>query len=69
MTDAVSSSPQRLFGIVPARTGRSAVEWPTVGLAVVIFGGFLALTLAYAMLPTLAVVPAAAWLIAWHSSL
>lgn len=48
---------------------RAAVEWPTVALAAVIFGGFVALTLTASSLPTLLVLPLAAWLIAWHSSL
>lgn len=50
-----------------ARIG--AVEWPTVALAVAIFGGWTALTLSAAALPALVVLPLGAWLIAWHSSL
>ena len=46
-----------------------AVEWPTAALAVLIYGGWMGLTYAFAMLPLVVSVPAAAWLIAWHSSL
>ncbi len=46
-----------------------AVEWPTVALAGAIHGGWAALTLAFTALPLVLSAPAAAWLIAWHSSL
>lgn len=51
---------------IPAR---ALVEWPTLGLTLCIFGGWIALTLAHHALPAALVLPAAAWLIAWHSSL
>lgn len=50
---------------IPARR----VEWPTVILAVAIYGGFLALTFWWQSLPILAVVLAGGWLIAWQGSL
>ncbi len=45
------------------------VEWPTVALAVLIYGGWLALTAFHAALPTPLLVAAGAWLVAWHGSL
>ncbi len=45
------------------------IEWPTVILASVIHGGWLALTYATPTLPWWIASPAGAWLIAWHSSL
>jgi fatty acid desaturase len=48
---------------------RRAVEWPTVALAAVIYGGWAALTFFHAALPTWFVIVLGAWLIAWHSSL
>ncbi|OWV78542.1 fatty acid desaturase [Rhizobium sp. N122] len=44
-------------------------EWPTVILAIVIHGGFLALTWWWQSLPTIVVVIVGGWLIAWHGSL
>jgi fatty acid desaturase len=49
-------------------TGK-ATEWPTVLLAVVIYGGWIALTWCHARLPLWALVPIGAWLVAWHGSL
>ena len=46
-----------------------AVEWPTVALAVVIYGGWLTLTAFHAALPLPVVVVVGAWLVAWHGSL
>jgi fatty acid desaturase len=48
---------------------RRRVEWPTILLAVVIYGGWLAVTYFHASLPAWLVVAAGAWLVAWHSSL
>jgi fatty acid desaturase len=45
------------------------VEWPTLGLAALIYGGWLALTFWHASLPIWLVVPVGAWLVCWHSSL
>lgn len=45
------------------------VEWPTVGLAVAIYAGWLAITFWHAALPLVLLVPAGAWLVCWHSSL
>lgn len=46
-----------------------AIEWPTLALAVVIYGGWLGLTAWHAMLPTSLLVAGGAWLIAWQGSL
>ncbi|MEH3121343.1 MAG: fatty acid desaturase [Sphingomonas phyllosphaerae] len=48
---------------------RRGIEWPTVALAAVIYGGWLALTAFHAALPLPVVVMAGAWLVAWHGSL
>jgi fatty acid desaturase len=48
---------------------RRAVEWPTLALASVIYGGWAALTFWHAQLPPWLIVMLGAWLIAWHSSL
>ncbi len=51
--------------------GQMARRWeaPTWGLAVVIYGGWLALTFGWHGLPPWFVVPVGAWLSAWHTSL
>jgi fatty acid desaturase len=46
-----------------------AVEWPTVALALVIYGGWAALTFFHAALPLWLVAGLGTWLITWHSSL
>jgi fatty acid desaturase len=45
------------------------IEWPTIGLAALIYNGWLAITYFHAQLPIWLVVPIGSWLIAWHSSL
>lgn len=45
------------------------VEWPTLGLAVLIYGGFALLTLNYHSLPWWVVLPLGGYLVAWHGSL
>ena len=47
----------------------SRVEWPTVALAAVIYGGWLTLTAMQGALPWWLLLPAGAWLTAWHMSL
>ncbi len=47
----------------------TTIEWPTIGLAALIYNGWLALTFFHAHLPIWLVVPTGSWLIAWHSSL
>jgi fatty acid desaturase len=47
----------------------SAVEWPTLALAVGIYGGWLALTYWHDAVPLWLLLPAGAWLVCWHSSL
>jgi len=51
--------------LVPSRP----TEWPTVILAIVIHGGFLALTWWWQSIPLVVVMIAGGWLIAWHGSL
>ncbi len=48
----------------PART-----EWPTIGLALLIYGGWLALTLCWRAVPLWLLIPLAAWTVAWQGSL
>lgn len=45
------------------------IEWQTVALAVVIYGGFLAVTWFWQALPVLVVIALGGWLVAWHGSL
>ena len=45
------------------------LEWPTILLTIVIYGGFLALTWWWHALPLPVVALAGGWLIAWHGSL
>jgi len=52
----------------PSAPPRS-IEWPTWGLIILIYGGWLALTFLFNRLPLWAAGPAAAWLCAWHASL
>jgi fatty acid desaturase len=57
-------------GATLARGERCAtVEWPTLLLIAAVYGGWLAITLAYGHWPLLAVAPIAAVLITLHSSL
>jgi fatty acid desaturase len=48
----------------PART-----EWPTVALAFLVYGAWLGVTAAQDRLPPWILLPAGAWLTAWHMSL
>lgn len=48
---------------------RRRIEWPTILLAAVIYGGWFSMTYFHASLPTWLVAAAGAWLVAWHSSL
>ena len=54
---------------LPLAVGTGAWEAPTLALAALIYGGWLALTLAWHALPLALAVPLGAWLLAWHSSL
>lgn len=51
------------------RIERPPTEWPTVGLAVVIYAGWAALTFFWQAIPPWLLVPAGGWIIAWHGSL
>ncbi len=48
---------------------RKKVEWQTLALAAVIYGGWFTVTYWQAALPWWIVTPIGAWLIAWHSQL
>jgi fatty acid desaturase len=48
---------------------RTAIEWPTIMLAVVIYGGWAAVTFWHRSLPAALVALLAAWFVAWHGSL
>lgn len=50
-------------------SSQAAIEWPTVLLAIVIYGGWVALLLTHRLLPLPVVMLAGAVLIAWHGSL
>lgn len=45
------------------------VEWPTVALAALIYGGWGALTFWHAAVPLVLLAPLGAWFVCWHSSL
>jgi fatty acid desaturase len=47
----------------------SRIEWPTLGLATIIYGGWLALTWFWRDVPVWLALPLAAWLVAWQGSL
>jgi len=54
----------------PAGASRqAAVEWPTLAVTAAVYGGFGALTWFYHTLPLWLVIPAAAYVVAWHGSL
>ena len=54
--------PVPLSGVAPS-------EWPTWAVLVAVYGGWFALTFHAATLPWWVVLPAGAWLTAWHGSL
>lgn len=64
---------ESVFTDVPApQSGLSdiaRIEWQTVTLAVVIYGGFLSVTFFWTSIPVILVVAAGAWLVAWQGSL
>lgn len=45
------------------------VEWPTIGLAVLIYGGWLGLTFFWRSVPLWLLIPVGAWIVAWQGSL
>lgn len=51
------------------RSEKVAIEWPTLLLLGIVYGGFLAITYASSSLPAWIVAPIGAILITWHSSL
>ncbi len=54
---------------VGRRETRRPLETPTLALAAIIHGGWLALTWGWSATPLWLALPAAAWLLAWHNSL
>lgn len=50
-------------------TRARSIEWPTVALAILIYGGWLALTLFWRVIPLWILVPLGAWAVAWQGSL
>ncbi len=61
--DVLTNSPNRRFSF------RGAVEWPTLSLTAGVFGGWAGLTYWHEAVPLALLLPAAAWIMAWHSSL
>lgn len=53
----------------PSPARRTTLEWPTLAVAALIYLGWGALTWFYHELPLWLVVPAAAYVVAWHGSL
>jgi fatty acid desaturase len=51
------------------RIAAARVEFPTLALAFIIYGGWLVLTLWWRAVPAWILVPAGGWLCAWHMSL
>src|SRR5579871_6417391 len=45
------------------------VEWPTLGVALAVLGGFFVLTAAFSKLPLLVAAPLLSFVLAWYSSL
>lgn len=45
------------------------IEWPTILLALLIYGGWAALTWFHRDLPLWALIPVGGWFVAWHGSL
>ena len=52
-----------------ALSGITRIEWQTVVLALVIYGGFLGITWFWQQLPLAVVIALGGWIIAWHGSL
>ncbi|KQM97981.1 fatty acid desaturase [Sphingomonas sp. Leaf25] len=47
----------------------TGIEWPTLALAVAIYGGWMAVTAAHALLPVPLLMLAGGWFLGWHGSL
>jgi fatty acid desaturase len=67
ITSMVEISTPSTPRIIKLRRGR--VEWPTIVLAVAIYGGWAALTYWFDAVAWWLALPLAAWLTAWHMSL
>ncbi|QCJ01048.1 fatty acid desaturase [Agrobacterium larrymoorei] len=52
-----------------AAPARRSIEWPTVILAIAIYGGFVGITWWWKSMPSILVAVAGGWLIAWQGSL
>lgn len=57
------------LGAAPATDRRLPLEWPTLAVGMFVYAGFAALTWFYHALPLWLLVPAAAYVVAWHGSL
>ncbi|HEV3042912.1 MAG TPA: fatty acid desaturase [Roseiarcus sp.] len=55
--------------IVELSQPRARVEWPTIALAIAIYGLWLGATFFHDCLPVWALTPIAAWIVAWQMSL
>jgi fatty acid desaturase len=55
--------------LVEFEVAKASVEWPTIALAALIYGGWLALTYWHQGVSPWLLMPAGAWLVCWHSSL
>lgn len=64
----MTSAPKAVLKLIGHDSG-NGIEWPTVLIALVIYGGWFALTWWHALLPMPLVVVIGAWLIAWQGSL
>lgn len=53
----------------PTLPRNDRIEWPTLGLAALIYGGWLSLTWWHDRLPLWVLIPAGAWVVAWQNSL
>ncbi len=69
MSDQAIGGSTQAWDVRAVHRSRAAVEWPTAALTVAIYGGWLALTLAWQSLPVWVLVAGGAWFIAWQSSL
>ncbi len=54
---------------MPRSIERSNIQWPTVAVAVAIYGGWLAATARHDAVPWPVLVAIGGWLLAWHGSL
>lgn len=68
-TDEAGGRREERGGGPAVRLALRRVEWPTVAVAVAIYGAWAAATAFHAQVPTPLLVAAGGWLVAWHGSL